>query len=418
MTDENALDRIEAARILIVDDEPANVEVLHQMLTEAGFSRIHSMTDSRDVVDAVTDDAPDLIALDLLMPHVDGFEVIARIRGASLHESRLPILVLTADDTQEAKQRALALGANDFLSKPFDLLEVILRVRNLLRTHMLYQQLLQHNDLLDAKVRERTRKLDDLAHELEELNRTKSELVQVLAHELFTPITAIRGAGLTLQRFGDQIGPDDVQALVEGIDVGTDRLQRLIGNLRAAAALDRDTARIDRVDTAISSILDTLAEEHPRHRDRIAITVDESCPSVISVDPGLVARALGILVENGLDLAPVDSMVDVHLKGTDGDTTISVSDRGPGVPEDYRARIFLAFTQSERSTTRSHEGLGIGLFLAARILRLHGGDIQIQDRPGGGSVFTLRFPAPKVDEPRPPETPASTWPVLSGFSKG
>jgi signal transduction histidine kinase len=393
---------IENASILIVDDEPANIELLEQVLIRAGFSDVRSTSDARDVVDIAATDPPDLLALDLFMPHVDGFEIIHQTRAMGLHESRMPILVLTADVSEETKQRALALGANDFLSKPYDVLEVALRVRNLLRTHFLYRALEEQNDVLDSRVRDRTRALDDLTLELEELNRTKSELIQILAHELFTPITAIRGSVLTLQRLGDQISSDDIAGLFEGIDAGTNRLQRLVGNLRAAASLDRQTVRIDLTDTPVANLLTKLREDHPKAGDRIQVEDPTAGGSVVLADADLAARALSIVVENALDLTPLDSVVDVVVSRADGVTEISVADRGPGVPDGYRTLIFEAFTQSEASDTRTHQGLGIGLFLAARIMLHHGGEIRTQLRPGGGSIFTLDFrssPAGSDTEP-------------------
>ena len=382
---------IDAASILIVDDELVNIEVLEQILKDAGFSDVRFTTDPREVLGMVAADQPDLLALDLFMPHMDGFEIIHRLRDEGFHESRLPVLVLTADVNEETKQRALALGANDFLRKPFDLLEVVLRVRNLLRTGFLYRALEEQNDALDARVRERTHALDKLTGELEELNRTKSELIQILAHELFTPITTIRGSVLTLQRLGDQIDADDIDGLLGGIDAGANRLQRLVGNLRAAAALDREAVRIDLIETPVSALLTKVREDHPIAGDRILVEDRSTGGSMLLADPDLAARALSIVVENALDLAPPDSSVDVAVRQNDEVTEISVADRGPGVPDDYRTRIFDAFTQAEEAVTRTHEGIGIGLFLAARIMLLHGGDIRTEPRPGGGSIFTLGF---------------------------
>ncbi|HUF59829.1 MAG TPA: response regulator [Actinomycetota bacterium] len=383
--------RIETASILIVDDEPVNIEVLEQILMEAGFSDVRTTSDPREVMGIASANPPDLLALDLFMPHMDGFEIIHRLREEGFHESRLPILVLTADVSEETRQRALALGANDFLSKPFDLLEVVLRVRNLLRTRVLYRTLEEQNDVLEDRVRERTRALDSLTAELEELNRTKSELIQILAHELFTPITTIQGSVLTIQRLGNQIGSDDIDGLLRGIDAGTNRLQRLVGNLRAAAALDRPTVRLEVIDTPVSALLMKLEEDHPKAGERIQVVDGTPGGSMLLADVELAAKALSIVVENALDLAPPGSVVEIVVSQVDGSTEISVADQGPGVPDDYRTLIFDAFTQTEESVTRTHEGIGIGLFLAARIMLLHGGEIRTEPRSGGGSLFTLGF---------------------------
>lgn len=148
-----------SARILIVDDQPVNVSLLERLLRQTGYTDLHSTTDSRLVTTMVATLEPDLVLLDLHMPQVDGFSVLQDLRGMLPTDQYLPILVLTADVTQQAKQRALTLGANDFLTKPFDMVEVQLRIHTLLGTRSLHQQLQQQALVLEQRVSERTREL-------------------------------------------------------------------------------------------------------------------------------------------------------------------------------------------------------------------------------------------------------------------
>jgi putative two-component system response regulator len=147
------------ARILIVDDEPANVDLLRRLLERAGFSRIDSTNDAREAADRYVKFRPDLILLDLHMPHRDGLEVMDELNQIA-EASYLPILMLTGDDTQEAKREALSRGAKDFLNKPFHSDEVLLRIGTLLETRFLYLQIQSQNQALEAKVRDRTRELE------------------------------------------------------------------------------------------------------------------------------------------------------------------------------------------------------------------------------------------------------------------
>jgi len=147
------------ARILIVDDEPANVDLLRRLLERAGFSRIESTNDSRQALDLYTKFRPDLILLDLHMPYRDGLEVMDDLNQIA-EASYLPILMLTGDDTPEAKREALSRGAKDFLNKPFHSDEVLLRIGTLLETRFLYLQIQSQNQILEAKVRDRTRDLE------------------------------------------------------------------------------------------------------------------------------------------------------------------------------------------------------------------------------------------------------------------
>ena len=156
-------------RILVVDDEPANVRLLTKLLGTWGYTEVHATSDSTEVPDLFRSWSPDLLLLDLMMPRLDGFAVLALIGPDNAGPVRVPVLVLTADVTAEAKRRALAEGATDFVTKPFDFDEVRLRVGNLLETRRLAVELAAEKQQLELRVRARTM---DLEHSrMEILNR-------------------------------------------------------------------------------------------------------------------------------------------------------------------------------------------------------------------------------------------------------
>jgi len=154
------------ARILIVDDEPANVLLLERILGEAGYPNHTATTDPRQVLTIHARYDPDLVLLDLAMPHLDGLAVMTQLRQVIPAGMFLPILVLTADMTTQAKQQALSGGATDFLLKPFDPTEVLLRIGNLLQTRRLHLELQGHNQLLEQRVRDRTAQLEQAHNEV------------------------------------------------------------------------------------------------------------------------------------------------------------------------------------------------------------------------------------------------------------
>jgi putative two-component system response regulator len=156
-------------RILIVDDQEINVRILERILDKQGFEFPASTTDPRQALQLFLAHQPDLVLLDLHMPYLDGFAVLDLLRPYNGDGTYLPILVLTADLSAEAKTKALSMGAKDFLAKPFDTVEVILRIRNLLEARFLHLNLQRQNELLEQKVRERTRELE--AAQLEILER-------------------------------------------------------------------------------------------------------------------------------------------------------------------------------------------------------------------------------------------------------
>jgi putative two-component system response regulator len=148
-----------SARVLVVDDREPSVRLLEQVLRRAGFRNVVGTSDAREVVPLFETLRPDILLLDLHMPHLNGHEVMEALRSSIPPDSYFPILVLTADVTAETKRRALAGGASDFVGKPYDHAEVILRVQNLLRIRQLQGELRLRNESLEETVRERTRDL-------------------------------------------------------------------------------------------------------------------------------------------------------------------------------------------------------------------------------------------------------------------
>jgi putative two-component system response regulator len=154
------------ARILIVDDTPENARLLEMMLVNSGYKHIRCLHDGRDVLKSLETFAPDLILLDLMMWPVSGYEVLTQIRDYLPEDTYLPIIVITADDTTVARKRALTLGATDFIRRPHEYFDVILRVRNLLQTRFFHLELMARNEKLRELVQERTLYLENIQIDL------------------------------------------------------------------------------------------------------------------------------------------------------------------------------------------------------------------------------------------------------------
>ena len=154
-------------RILIVDDEVINIQVLERIF-EPAFAQLATTTDSRNALELFRTFQPDVVLLDLRMPHLDGLEVLAMLSEEIPADTYLPIVVLTSDSSHDAKRRALSGGAKDFITKPLSPSEVRLRVQNLLETRFLHLELLSQNEQLETRVIERTQALMKRTEELED----------------------------------------------------------------------------------------------------------------------------------------------------------------------------------------------------------------------------------------------------------
>lgn len=148
-------------RIMIVDDEQSNVRLLERLLNHGQCGKVTGITDPREALACFHRIEPDLVLLDLHMPHMDGFAVLRALRAATATDEYLPVLMLTGDDDRSVREQALALGANDFVAKPFELSETLLRIRNLLETRRLHNVLGRENRTLEERVVERTRQLQE-----------------------------------------------------------------------------------------------------------------------------------------------------------------------------------------------------------------------------------------------------------------
>jgi putative two-component system response regulator len=203
------------ARVLIVDDQEVNLRLLtHALHDIAGLSNLITTVDPTEVEDLVRAQEPDLILLDLHMPFLDGFEVLERLGKLIRPGHYLPIMVLTADISNEAKERALSMGAKDFLTKPFNFTEVLLRIRNLLETRLLHQKLETQNLVLEQRVQERTYELiqaerelvsclmrvvegrdDQTGHHIERVTRTTYEFALALGQSVEEATLLARASG-------------------------------------------------------------------------------------------------------------------------------------------------------------------------------------------------------------------------------
>lgn len=182
------------SRILIVDDTLANIEVLENLLLMKGYTNVLSVTDSTKAIETIKKFQPELILLDLMMPEVSGFDILDQLNKEPHALKLMRILVLTADITPESKKKALSGGASDFLTKPFDLTEVDLRIKNLLYTVYLLSQLTNQNAILEERVAERTSELEKNLAAIELQNKALREISWIQSHVVRAPLARMMGA--------------------------------------------------------------------------------------------------------------------------------------------------------------------------------------------------------------------------------
>lgn len=390
------------ARVLIVDDEPSNIRLLERVLEMYGSAAVKSTTDPRQALPLYFEFQPDLILLDLHMPHLDGFAVIELLKAAVPPDDYLPILVLTADVTIDTKRRALKAGAKDLVTKPLDNFEVVLRINNLLESRFLHLELQKQNEGLEQQVQERTARLEETLAELRSAQEAvvKQERLSALgmmaggiAHDFNNALTMVLGYGELLLPHMQQSAPEQeiayLRHMIDAAQDATHVVSRLREFYRPATCNDV------RVPVDLNEIVQkTVSLTAPKWKDKarmggVQIEVLTNLQATASVAGNAVElrEVLTNLIFNAVDAMPRGGKIVVST-GMDGDySTIAVSDSGTGMSEDDRARCLEPFF-----TTKGDRGTGLGLSVVYGIIQRHGGMIEITSEIGRGTTFSIRLP--------------------------
>jgi diguanylate cyclase (GGDEF)-like protein len=301
---------IQRARILVIDDEQPNVRLLERLLLTGGFTDVRGTTDSREAVALFDEVRPDIVMLDLHMPHMNGFEVLKALKARVEPDEYLPILVLTADIAREAKERALSGGARDFLTKPLERTEVLLRTRNLLETRYLHLALKDENRALEAKLVYQAfhDSLTGLANRALFRNRAEHALQR-----------AIRGERLAVLL----LDLDNFKAVNDSLGHGEgDRLLEVVSERLLRATRGCDTvARIGGDEFAI--LLDGMQSDHD------AMIVVERITESLRYPISLKGREATVGASIGLAFATGEEDIDELLRNADV-AMYSAKDAGKG----------------------------------------------------------------------------------------
>jgi two-component system cell cycle sensor histidine kinase/response regulator CckA len=376
------------AAILIVDDQQANITLLEQMLRGAGFLSVSSTSNPNEVCELHRQNRYALILLDLQMPGLDGFQVMEGLKSIETN-GYLPVLVVTAQPGH--KLRALKAGAKDFVSKPFDLAEVLMRVRNLLEVRLLHLESEMRTEQAEGRFIE-AQKMGALGH-----------LAGGVAHD-FNNILAVI------------MGYSDLIALEGGADHPLQKHNAIIRQAAdRAVGLTRQLLIFSRKQTVLPIVLDL--DDEVRHLDKmLRRLVDESIELRIvpgeqtgrmMADPGYIGQVLMNLVVNARDAMPKGGHLSIathnvkldenyartHAGVVAGDyVMLSVSDTGSGMTDEIKARIFEAFF----TTKPSGKGTGLGLATCQTIVQQSGGHIGVYSEVGKGTTFKIYFPRVRI----------------------
>jgi signal transduction histidine kinase len=383
--------RIEAAGssvILVVDDDQRNVRLMESILRGSGYQVVKAYN-GEEAMGVVEGEPPDLLLLDVMMPKMSGFELCQKLKGR--YETRLlPIILVTALNALEDKVQALEFGADDFLSKPINKVELLAKVRSVLRVKALQDEL----------ERKRT-EIEAANQELIRMQGFKESMMQMVVHDLKNPLASIMGNVQLIQmQSAETVTPIRLKELLQRTQESARQLMRMILNILQIGRLEERKMPLKLEPVSLHGVVQENVDEMMglSARDNILLEnhVRPDLPSP-RADRELVSRVIANLLNNAFKHTPEGGRVTVDARQEGDGVTLTVSDTGGGIPEELQPRIFEKFVAGESDATkRMLYDSGLGLTFCRLAVECHGGRIWLKSKPGQGTIVfvSLRLSGP------------------------
>ena len=380
-------------RILVVDDEKEIREMLLKALTRLTEFRVELAGDGEEALKKIEQEDFDLVLTDLKMPKKDGLQLVSDI--AKSKPETLTVL-MTGHGTIDSALEAMKQGASDYLLKPLNLDEMIVRLRKVLGERQRF-----------IKLRDFAAQLERANQELKRVDEMKSEFVSVASHELRTPLTTIKNAvQLVLRGKAGEINETQANFLSMA-EKNIDRLTNILNSLLDLSRIESGNIgmKFEEFDltSPIKFILSSLKPQADGKSIHLNMEAPEELPPVYG-DREKVEQILMNLIGNAIKFTPEGGEISVSPKLPDGEggmVAISVKDSGIGIPEDQLKKVFEKFYQVEGSLHRSVSGTGLGLAITKGLVEAHQGKIWVESEVGKGSTFTFTLPVSKGEKREP-----------------
>jgi signal transduction histidine kinase len=362
--------------ILIVDDDTINLDLLR---TQLGLGD-YAITCARGGVAglaAAAVEPPDLVVSDVMMPDLDGYEMVRRLKSAD-DTRAVPVLLVTSTNERREQIEGLAAGADDFLTRPIETAELLARVRSLLRSKSLYDQLQVLNHELEQRVADRTAQLSATVRELE-------MFAYSISHDLRAPLRGMDGfSQALLEDYAADLDPRAAEYLSR-VRAAGQRMGQMIDDLLKLSRLGRAPVRSEPVHLSriAQSVVVELAHIEPGRAVMITIESD----LVALGDHGLLRLVYQNLLGNAWKFTRRQPVGEIEVGSSqDGETTAYfVRDNGVGFDMAYATKLFGVFQRLHAAS--EFEGNGIGLATVQRVIHRHGGRVWAESTPGAGSTL-------------------------------
>lgn len=368
-----------STKILVVDDNQDNIDLLDFALSDLHYE-VSKALNGKTALILAEKEQPDLIILDIQMPEMDGFEVLRRLRE-KMHTQRIPVILLTAmrKDPQSIES-GLALGADEYLTKPIDTEELLVRVKSMMRVKKAEQ----------------------------ELERTKADFTAMLVHDLRSPLAGIKGTLECIRDISSTEVLDQLHhELLDAALTSSQKMLNLINDLLDLSKLESGRVHLTKLKVDLPSIVDLACKSLriPMNNKKIHLE-QKFTPNLpkINVDPDKIGQVMTNFVSNSIKFTPEGGTISVSadqedfLDELDGKTKkrliVMVADTGAGIAKEELPALFDKYKQTKTGKLSKYKGTGLGLAISKRIIEAHNGSVWVESELNKGTTVCFTIPVP------------------------
>ncbi len=370
-------------KILIVEDKQENMDLLVYFLHPQGYEII-SVYDGLSALQKVEEEHPDIILLDIMLPKMDGYEVCGRLKKDP-ETKFIPIIMLTALKELKDKVRALEVGADDFLSKPFENIELLARVKSLLR-------LKEYHDELQSKNLELAEKNDSLIR----MDRFKEDLTNLIIHDMKNPLFVIQGNLQMMSMSMENVPPEILKKYAQRIERSSQQLLRMVVNLLDISRIEEGTIDLKNDRANINEIIDKIIErikDYPENKNKeILVDLDSNLPE-LTIDRSVMERVFENLINFSITNLVDEGKVTITTAAVDDQKIQFVThDNGTQIPKNYHDKIFEKFSQTEIKDSGYRVDRALGLTFCKMAVEAHKGSMWLDLENKVGNKFIIELP--------------------------
>jgi len=383
---ENTHTKPTAGKVLVVDDNPKNIQLVASILQDYDYDIYFAESGEKAISQARMFEF-DIILLDIVMPELNGFDVCRILKNDNTLRD-VPIIFITAQDDSENISKAFEYGAVDYITKPMKPVELLARVKTHIELKRKTEEFKQLNLMLENKVSERTRELENANKQLSRLNKAKTDFMTLINHELRTPLNGIIGFSSILE--SSLQSPEDLE-FVKHINESAERLLELSKATLLITSLQADaySKSIGIVD--IKKLLYEIiyCEQENIENKKISIQLQLADNLAIKGDEALLSYMFRMIMRNAVKYSPVQETIQIATSSKNDILKIIISDNGPGFSANAMEQLFHFFSTNELK--HHSDGLGLGLATAKLIADSHQAEIQIYNKEGKGATVSIIF---------------------------